>query len=115
MEGRRDIFTPLFKDDRSGYYVLTVGPHPFGPLVSSRTSSCIGNRRRVAPSLTSPPMMVSVDDATSSSPSYTTSRKRALSDIATASSPGVQNPQLALTDALENTDAGNSAVQTLLN
>jgi hypothetical protein len=113
VAGRRDIFIPLFKDDRSGYYVLPVKapsfraaglkpditlqrrPPPDGSVFNVATDDDLGEELPAA-SLATPSSSVS-----------TTSRKRTLSHIEMGSAMNAQ-------DAHKNTHGATSAVSTLL-
>ncbi len=120
VAGRRDIFIPLFKDDRSAYYVLPVKPPSFRAaglkpdIILQRRPPSNGSVFDVAteddlgeePSATQP--------ATASSKAPTTSRKRGLADIDTDSTIEAQDSQLALADPFKTTDVATSAVRTLL-
>ena len=113
VAGRRDTFIPLFKDDRSGYYVLPVKAPSFR---AAGLKADITLQRR--PPFDGSVLNVATDDdfgeeppaaslATPSSSVPTTTRKRTLSDIEMGSTIDAQ-------DAHKNTHGATSAVSKVL-
>ncbi len=113
VAGRCDIFIPLFKDNRSGYYVLPVKAPSFWAaglkpdITLQRRPRSDGSVFNVDTTDASGKELPSASLATPSSSVSATSRKRTLSDIDMGSKIDAQ-------DAHKNTDGATSAVSTLL-
>jgi hypothetical protein len=115
VAGQCDIFIPLFKDDRSGYYVLPVRAPSFWAaglkpdIILQRRPPSDGSVFNVASDDDLSEELSAASLPTAFSLVSTTSRKRTLSDIDMDSTIGAQDSHKP-----RNTDGVTSAVSTLL-